>query len=207
MFINLLPQKTRLKNQYYRLLSSYLKVWSIAGVVALSLIAFQLRNFCEARYRLNLLAVRCQPLNSLQQQLSDSHQRKLKLQIEVNMLEQLQPTDHSIELLSVLVREMRSETGRLRLQRLSLQRALALMAAGNTTGPKNATAAKSTAQFTNTLSLQGVADDDAAVAKFVSGLRDSRVFERVDLKSSTQGVASGRTTRHYQLECLYEDKP
>jgi hypothetical protein len=108
VFINLLPQSARLKNQFYHLLRCYLKVWSLAGAGAVLLVAAQLWNLYQARQRLNSLAVRSQPLYQLQDQLSDSRKKIRDLRAECKMLEQLQPADHSIELLGILVKETRS---------------------------------------------------------------------------------------------------
>ncbi|MGN6545523.1 MAG: PilN domain-containing protein, partial [Aureliella sp.] len=58
----------------------------------------------------------------------------------------------------------------------------------------------------STLSLSGIAQDDAAVTRFVSSLREAGVFDQVDLKASSQ-VAGEDGGRQYQLECRYQDMP
>jgi Tfp pilus assembly protein PilN len=212
VFINLLPQSARLKNQYYHLLRCYLKVWSLAGAGAALLVAAQLWNLYQARQRLNSLAVRSQPLYLLQDELSDSRKKIRDLKAECKMLEQLQPADHSIELLGILVKETRSEPGTIQLQRLSLTRpqppaATAASPKSKNKKSKDAATAQASLSATGTLQLNGVAENEAALAKFVSGLRASGVFERVDLKSSAQSVVDNRSTRQYQLECRYKDIP
>ncbi|MCA9051766.1 MAG: PilN domain-containing protein [Planctomycetaceae bacterium] len=53
------------------------------------------------------------------------------------------------------------------------------------------------------LDLTGIAIDDVAVASFVSSLRDSGVFESVDLQSSLSQQFNGQDTREYSVSCVY----
>lgn len=53
------------------------------------------------------------------------------------------------------------------------------------------------------LVLKGTAADDLAVAKFIVSLRDSGVFERVELKSSIAEEIEGAKVRRYLLECTF----
>jgi Tfp pilus assembly protein PilN len=212
VLINLLPQSARLKNQYYHLLRYYLKVWSLAGAGGLLLVAAHLWNLYQAKLQLNSLAVRSQPVYSLQDKLSDDCKKIKFLKAECTMLEQLQPIDHSIELLGILVKETQSEPGTIQLQRLSLTRSQPLEAAtanpkSQNSSSKGVAAVQVSLSATGTLQLNGVAENEAALAKFVSGLRSSGAFERVDLKSSAQNVAANRSTQQYQLECRYKDIP
>jgi Tfp pilus assembly protein PilN len=212
MHLNLLPQSARLKNQFHHLLRYYFKVWSLAGAGAALLLAAQLWNYYHACQRLQELAVASRPLYLLQEQLVEQRQRIKELKAEYKMLEQLQPVDHSIELLGILVQETRTKPGTIQLKRLSLKKsppasALSPTAKGKSKPTKDADGTKTFVSTAGTLMLDGVAEDDVALAKFVSGLRDSGVFERVDLKSSTQGLVIDRPTRQYQLECRFEDQP
>ena len=51
------------------------------------------------------------------------------------------------------------------------------------------------------LTVDGIGADNVAVAEFVLGLRDSGVFERVDLKSAAASTTRAGNVTSYQVEC------
>ncbi len=53
------------------------------------------------------------------------------------------------------------------------------------------------------LTLKGIALDDLAVAQFIVGLRDTGVFDAVELKSSLVAQLAGGPAREYLVECTY----
>ena len=117
---------------------------------------------------------------------------------------ELQPTDHFIDLLGVLGTAAQANPGKVHVQRLTVQAGQATAQPVPARGAPAASPAGSPL-IVSTLSLNGLADDDAALAQFVTALRQSGVFERVELRSSSQVAAD--STRQYQLECRYEELP
>ena len=55
----------------------------------------------------------------------------------------------------------------------------------------------------NTLALDGIGADNIAVATFVAELRDTQLFEHVELKSSGEVAPGGRSNRSFSLECIF----
>ena len=53
------------------------------------------------------------------------------------------------------------------------------------------------------LDLNGIAVNDLAVASFVAFLRESDVFESVELKSSVSQIFDNHETRGYEVTCIY----
>jgi hypothetical protein len=53
------------------------------------------------------------------------------------------------------------------------------------------------------LSLRGIGTDNVAVAQFVVGLRESGVFQHVDLKSAAENESARTHTTAYQVECRF----
>ena len=51
------------------------------------------------------------------------------------------------------------------------------------------------------LTLEGVGIDNVAIAEFVVGLRESGVFDRVDLKSAAASLTQAGIVTAYQVEC------
>lgn len=207
MFINLLPPKTRLKIQFRSMLRRFSRIWCLAGVGAMACAAVQIWECWHTGHRLAVLESRCLPLYAVQHEIQKDYKELQLLQSRCAMLDQLQPADHFIDLLGVLVQATRAELGKLHIQRLSLQSSQSAVSVASKSATRGAPAIPTLAATTSTLSLQGLADDDEALAQFVAALRQSGVFERVELKVSSQVSGGSRTARQYQLECRYEDLP
>ena len=207
MFINLLPANTRLKIQFRSMLRRFARIWCLAGIGAVACGLAQAWQYWHTAQTLAALEARCQPLYGLQEQIQKDHQQLKKLEAQRDTLTHLQPPDHFMDLLGVLVQTTRAELGRLHIQRMTLQAAQnAAPVAGKSSSRTTASAPAPTAGSTTSIvSLNGQADDDAALARFVSTLRETSVFTRVDLKSSSQVSGGTGTARQYQLECRYEE--
>ena len=204
MFVNLLPAKTRLKIQFRGMFRCYAVVWGLGGLVVTAYALLHVAQLWQANRQFALLEQRCQPVYALQRKIARDQQQLKLFESQLDKLNQLQPSNHFLDLLGVLVQATRAEFGRLHIQRLSL---LSGQNAMPVTGAP-ASAKPSTAQPTiSTLSLSGIADDDAALTQFVAALRDAGVFDQVDLKASSQVAGEDRTARQYQLECSFQDVP
>ncbi len=83
------------------------------------------------------------------------------------------------------------------------QQSVASPAAGGPDKAPSATpaAAPATPLPVGKLTIDGVATDNVAIAEFVLGLRDSGVFERVDLKSAATSATRSGSVTTYQVEC------
>jgi Tfp pilus assembly protein PilN len=205
MFINILPPKTQLKIHFRSSLRRYSFIWGIAGACALVCAGLQIVDLRRAYARLAELNLRCEPLYALKRAIQVNQQAAKKLRTESDALKRLQPTDRALDLLAILSAATRNEPGKLQIQRLTFQAPQSL--GENKPAPKRGVAATAPAAESTTLNLQGIAEDDTSLARFVSGLRAVGVFDSVELKSSSQIAAAGRNMRQYQLECRYEDKP
>ena len=60
-----------------------------------------------------------------------------------------------------------------------------------------------TTRTVHIVSLSGVATSNLTVARFVSALRDSALFQTVDLKSSQGKTELTSHLRHYEVECSF----
>jgi Tfp pilus assembly protein PilN len=206
MFINILPSKTRLKIQFRSSLRRYCLIWGIAGACASICVAIQLIELGQANLKLAELNRRCEPLNILKREIRNDQQVVKTLQIESDALKRLQPPDHALDLLAILSGAARIQPGTLQVQRLTYQPPRRLGEAKPATKQRGVATSSPTNEF-SVLNLQGVAEDDASLARFAAELRTVGVFDSVELKSSSQVAAAGGNLRQYQLECRYEDQP
>ncbi len=207
MHINLLSHDIRAKIEARRILRQWTLIWVIAGLATLAGCIWQARELRAAQARLALLNSRCESLRELQRELGVGRQHYDDRHSELTALERIEPQQHVIDLLGVLVQAMRPQAGQLQIQRLNvvLQRPNVDQVSSRPREQRGTVVAATTPH--SLLNLQGVADDDNVLSRFVTDLRQAGVFERVDLKSSTRLIGSQHSLRQYQLECRYEDQP
>jgi Tfp pilus assembly protein PilN len=204
MFVNLLPANTQLKIQFRSMFRGYAVVWGLGGFCVGLCMLLQFGQLWQANHDLALLEERCEPVYALRREIAQDQQQLQLLQTQLDTLNRLEPSDHFLDLLGVLVQATRSEEGRLHIQRLNLLSGQMVQPAP---GAPAAAKPSSSQPTTSMLSLSGLADDDATVTKFVATLRSTGVFDQVDLKASSQVGGEEVTTRQYQLECRYQDVP
>ncbi len=58
-------------------------------------------------------------------------------------------------------------------------------------------------QHDNLVGIEGIADSDAAISQFASGLRKLGIFQQVSLKKTTDREISGTKVRSYGIDCKY----
>jgi Tfp pilus assembly protein PilN len=206
MHLNLLPPSFRFKLLMRTSLRRWSLIWGTALGCAFAYCSLQSREVFDAANRMATLDVQCQPLRNLEQDATVQQERLAHLQAERQILEQLQPDEHSLQLLGLLAQAARRTRGKVQLQRLSYvapayPTSVAISPARQASEPPSAATALEAPQAT--LSLQGLADDDDALAGFVATLREEGIFQRVELKASSQLRTPNGSDRQYQLECRF----
>lgn len=206
MHINLLPSGVRLKIQFRGALRRWRWIWISAAGCALVYFGIQLQELLRIRADLVTLEERCEPLRVMQAEMNREQEELTALLAQKRALANLQTDDHLIELLGVIARAGKPLAGRFQLTRLGLLLAQPspVVSAAPVPTPAPGTVPVS-ARPISMLSLHGIADNDRVLASFVSGLRNSGVFEQVDLKSSSQSPGVGPSNRSYQLDCKFEN--
>lgn len=205
MHVNLLPRGVKLKAHFRGTLRRWGFIWAATTACAFVYCSVQLRELLAARTDQELLNTRCQALRTMQSEMDAGREELLQLLAEKKILEQLGPEDHLLDLLGVIGRASQPVAGKLRLQQLRLVSSPRTSTSTPVPPPAQAGTNQPPAP-TATLNLQGIADNGDVLGQFVAGLHASGVFQRVDLKSSSQ-LSGSDSGRQYQLECRYEDQP
>lgn len=206
MHVNLLPASFQLKLLMRASLRRWSLIWAVALGSALAYCSTQCRDVFDIAERVATLEAQCQPLRKLENEMVDLQTQLTRLESERRILEQLQPDEHSLQLLGLLSTSARQTGGMVQVQRLNyVAAAYPTSVSSNTVrqGPKPANVVPTTEAPRATLSLQGLADDDNALAAFVTALREQGIFQRVELKASSQLRTQGGSNRQYQLECRF----
>jgi Tfp pilus assembly protein PilN len=206
MAINLLPESTRGKIQFAGQLRSFARAWLVASLLVFALILSQAKALWQDHQRLAALEGNCVPLYALQAEIDGTEKKIRQMEARLVRLSQLQPDNHALDVLGLLTSAMRRANGALVVQRLNFQSEHVNTQVKGTPPAKSIYAnAESSRKYT--LTLSGVTDDDASFSRFVSGLRETAVFDRVELKSSSQTNGSDRLAKQYQLECRRDAVP
>jgi hypothetical protein len=108
----------------------------------------------------------------------------------------------SIQILGIISQSTQANQGRVSVQNMELTTVERTIPGPAQTGDGKKPPEPIVEQRTQ-LDLTGIAIDDLAVASFVAGLRESQVFESVELKSSFGQVYKDQNTREYKVTCIY----
>jgi len=195
--LNLMPWRCR-KAQLVRLrLGQWCLPWAVAGglVVAAGLVKWD--QWRSSGDRVERLQRACGPSDALLAEIKTFGNRVEALKAREAALAQLEYPRPALTFLGLVSRSAKECEGRLRVEHLSLHSdgdAGAVPSRGSTrAGPGRVTS----------VTVKGIATDNLAVARFVLALRQTKAFDRVELKSSQEQPADRRRTRSYQVECTY----
>jgi len=147
--------------------------------------AVPLRRLSEANQRLS-------------ERLNQAHRRHLLLQ----SLEGVHPP---LQIMGLVSRSAHNDIGAVQVRSFILTPGAAdrtQMSPGNARGSV-VSSTKKPATNAGRLSLQGVALDDNALARFVNGLRNEGLFTSVELRSSSTLQLSFGDARQYSVECRF----
>jgi len=195
--LNLLPWKCR-KAQLIRLrLAQWCLPWAVAGGLVSAVCVARWEQWRSSRARVERLEREHGPTTALLAEIKTLRKRAEELRDRDAVLAQLETPRPALTLLGLVSRSARECEGRLRVEQLVLRSdGQAAQVAGPGPPGGGAPAAAS-------VTIKGIAADNLAVARFVLALRQTKAFDRVELKSSQEQPAERQRTRSYQVECTY----
>ena len=186
--LNLLPSSERRRNVLRRCLWQWSLIWSLGACVALTVVWTQYSTLRGERHELSKKQRAASPITKqianilkMEERLADLRQHEV-IQLA---LENKRPV---IALLAVVSKSSSECRGGLYLEKLSFDREV---------GRTRATADSTFGSIT----MEGTAVNNLVVAKFVSLLRDTGLFQRVELKSSVTAKKVTRSFQAYVVEC------
>lgn len=195
--LNLLPWNCR----QTRVLRARLRQWSLPWGAALGAVLVVLViqwNRCQAvRERMEQLETQYAPVENLREAIKGLRTKLGVLEQQDRLLAQLEPTRPALTLFGLISQSARECQGQLRVEQVLLQ--------PPAEGEKNAKPENQPPKpvLSATATIKGIATDNLSVARFVVALRQTRAFERVDLKASEENQTDGRPFRSFTVECAY----
>ena len=200
---NLLP----LSIIHRRFLTSRLKrwsaVWLVVFVTTVCVCLSQLQMLSDLEGTSARLAAKSGPLREMA-----AEQQQMAYEVETIKERESWLTDsdssQTLQLLGIISSAAQKNNGRISVQTLnvtSFDRPIESAAKNN--AAKRNSKEDAVLEQRMKLDLHGVAVNDLAVASFVAFLRESGVFESVELKSSISQVFNHHETRGYEVSCVY----
>jgi hypothetical protein len=201
MRMNLLPPATRIRHAMRRQLQRWVCVW-ILGVVAGALYCVPaIQQVLHWRQRL----AEIEPLAAeTRQVVARTTQIEQELRVaarQTSTIEQLQPADHSLPLLSMLTGGVMESDQAIQIQRFSMHSERVSPAAQKTQQEQGDPWAHR--EVKTVASIHGIALHDQAVSRFIEHLRAYGLFRQVHLKSTSVLTSVVGEGREFHLECHY----
>ncbi len=207
MHVDLLPSNIRVKVQVRTAMRRWARTWATLAAAVGVYCCIPLTALITASNAQTKIAARCEPLNKIEAEIIGTRRLVARLTNEKRELEKLNGVDHTLDLLNVLVQAAKASNGQIQLQKLGIS--IAKTKAPVTPSRRGApsTPVATSPDLESSISLQGVAEGDSTLSTFVDSLRQSNVFKRVDLKSTSQIQSGYLTLQQYQLECRLGAQP
>jgi len=179
--------------------------WSIVlGVCAISALAICLGQHWEYQIRhqgLEARRLRAAPLETVQAQNAELRKRLARIRNDQQLRADLESEQLAFHLLVTVSRSAAACSDGVQVQQFSFSRNRSTVSAapGNTAGQPGQS--EQTEIETLVMTVKGIGTDNLMVSRFVVALRDSQVFDKVDLKSSMGTTGQTRGLRSFVVEC------
>jgi Tfp pilus assembly protein PilN len=201
MHVDLLPSSIRNKVQLRAALRRWSRTWAVLVAVCIAYCCIPTTALITARHSQEEIASRCEPLKLTESEIATLQGLLASLTTEKRELEKLKSVDHTLDLLNVLVQAAKSSGGQIQLQKLGITITKAKTENGASRRDKASSQTGQATDAESSISLHGVADGESALSQFVESLRQSNVFNRVDLRSTSQFQSGDLKLQQYQLDC------
>ncbi|MBI3866015.1 MAG: PilN domain-containing protein [Planctomycetia bacterium] len=199
--LNLLP----LAFQRNTLRRTQIRQWSVAagicGILVASIGLFQHYELHRLEQGLQMRRLRAEPLEALRTQNEQQRNRLALLLDDQKVLAELESEQLAFHLLSTVSRSAASCTDGVQVQQFSFSRSKSIVKSPQTGATAPSDQQQTTEVETLVMTVKGIGADNLTVSRFVVALRDSLLFEKVDLRSSTGGQGPVRGVRSFVVEC------
>ena len=204
---NLLPLDFRRRLLVKIRLLQWSFVWGLSLIAFAALWAATSVDRQAQTRQLQTLERQCDPLRKMNADNKRVRARLAELEQRQSLLADLDTVQYPLLLIGIVSRGTHHSHARVQVRDFSLA-PVALLSpkstkSANQVKKKNEKQAEENVSARMRLTLKGIALDDLAVAQFIVALRDTGVFNAVELKSSLVTQLAGGQAREYFVECTY----
>ena len=179
--------------------------WSIAtGLCAVVAFAACVRQHHELQVRqkaLELRRLQAAPLQTVQTQNDELRKRLAQFRDDQQLRVELESEQLAFHLLSTVSRSAATCIDTVQVQQFSFSRTRSIVNAQPSKTDGQPDHPMHTEIETLVMTVKGIGADNLTVSRFVVALRDSQVFDKVDLKSSMGGAGLSHGVRSFVVEC------
>lgn len=198
--INLLSARFRLALLVKTRLAQWSLLWCICLIVSFGLWKLRSSQVSAAAESLTVMKSRSEPVRIMRTENKRMEKQLSELNSHQSLLSRLEDERVPFRILGLVSGSIHELPGQIQLSRLDFSRRRELVPPPPGTKKKNL---KPVYREISTVGLSGVAADNIVVSRFVASLRDSSVFESVDLKSSVGSVLNTERSQSYLVECRF----
>jgi hypothetical protein len=191
--INLLPTSFRRQQVIRKRAIQWTSIISLVLVCGWAWHWYEMREDRELRKQLDTLTREHAPTQTMLKELVAMRQQLIELQQQESVAKELDCQRNALTLLGVISDTARKTNGRLRVTKFDLTNFQ-----DTRTGMEAAAAAKPPA-----LVLTGTSLDNGAVAELIAGLKESKVFSRVNLSTLKEREDKNAALRDYEVRCEF----
>ncbi len=201
--LNLLPWRVRRSQIVRRRLIQWTVAWAMVAGVTAGLCLAKANQRAEAQEALTRLEDEYAPIAAVRNQIQSCRKSLEAWNRREAAAAQLEDSRPALTLVGMVSRSARVCQGRLRIDLLTVRpRDEASRAAEKKPAEKQKTPTPAGSPSA-TVTIKGAALDNLAVSRFVAALRETKAFDRVELKSSAEQPIGDVRTCSYQVECSY----
>lgn len=209
MYVNLLPTTFIWKQLIYRRLRQWATAFAMLGFVMLAVNAQLLSKWMKCNSQLQATHQDSEPIRKLETDRLQSIEEALSIQTKAESLKDLVGPDRILSLLGIVSQSSVNARGPVQIQEMhvSIQnKQLSTTASTSRTGGDGKETPKPSDVETEMLvTLRGIAADSSTITSFMQGLQESKVFPRVELRSTREKLVSERSIHEFQLECIHHE--
>jgi hypothetical protein len=208
MHVNLLPQtflrRLALRRQAFR--------WGVivasTVLVGSGFIAAQYSALAAARRAQSDTAIRSKDLHALKTDTEHLVAEAKAIESAITSIQKTQPEDRTLTLLGIASTTAKKLNGKVHLKNVATQIApvttMQQASAAVPSAPANKPGSTSSTALTpNDFSLEGTAEDAAAISNFIEALRETGVFAKIDLTATNEANSSTGAQRHFRIDCKF----
>ena len=185
--------------------SSRCRQWGIAtGLCAVAVLAVSVRQYHDLHVRqerLELRRLQAAPVEAVQSQNEELRKLLAQYRDEQQLRAELESEQLAFHLLATVSRSAATCIDGVQVQQFSFSRTRSTVSAQPAIPEGQSGHSEQTEVETLVMTVKGIGADNLTVSRFVVALRDSQVFDKVDLKSSMGGTGPARGIRSFIVEC------
>lgn len=194
MHLNLLPFDHLRRELIHRRVRQWGVVWcaAIAGLLVYGWL--ERTDYDRLTRRLEAVNVEYAPVQQMKTEIGVLQGKLHEIQVRESIMLRLAEQRPVLTILGVIANAAKTCDGSVSATNVQL----------TTHAATNAKARQPTgSEQDNQVSIDGVADNDAAIARFATELRAATIFDQVSLREAADQETSGIKVRRYRIQCNY----